>query len=81
MIEDYFCEASKHVNICIDCAKAIGNCPWSEVDVDTGRVKFEEVPGWTVIRVSRRRYVGNRKWDYVEGHQIVACPLFEKDRR
>ncbi len=64
---------SNSVNLCFDCEKACGGCSWSEVNPDTGRVRFEPVPGWK-IQKKRRKY--NRKWTIVD--QIVECPLFER---
>lgn len=64
------------VNICFDCKKSLGQCPWSAIDENTGRVKFEPVPGWKTVKRSRRE---GRKWNIVE--QIIYCPLFDSDRR
>ena len=58
-------------NICFDCDRCFGKCPRSEIDPETGRVKFSPVPGWKTKKKSRK--VG-RKWEVVE--QIVECPLF-----
>jgi hypothetical protein len=58
-------------NICFDCDRSVGKCPWSEVDPETGKVKFEPVPGWKTKKKSRK--IG-RKWEVVE--QIIECPLF-----
>ena len=41
-------------NKCIDCANAYGGCPWTEIDPETGKPKFEPVPGWTAKPVRRR---------------------------
>ena len=62
------------VNICFDCKKSMGKCPWSAIDDDTGRVKFEPIPGWKTVKRSRKE---GRKWLIVE--QIVYCPLFDYD--
>ena len=58
-------------NICFDCDRACGGCSWSEVNPETGRVKFEPIPGWKTVKKSRKN---GRKWEVVE--QIVECPLF-----
>ena len=56
-------------NICWECKKATGFCPWCEVDQETGRIRWGEVPGWTTEIV------------LVNGHprkRIIACPMFER---
>ena len=63
-------------NICFDCERCCGKCPWSEVDAETGRVKFQPVEGWVTQKRSRK--VG-RKWEIVE--QIIECPLFVPSER
>ena len=59
-----------NTNICIDCKKAFGGCPWSE--------SFKPVPGWeaqkTVIR-------NNWKSPGTETYHITACPLFDRDEQ
>lgn len=60
---------SNRANICIDCKKACGGCPWSE--------KFEPVPGWEAQKVSLN--VGDRR--FIETYSITACPLFDKDEK
>lgn len=68
-------------NICFDCKRACGGCSWSEVDDKTGKVKFEPVPGW--IAEPTKLYLGEahgvRK--YGDTYKVMACPLFEEDRR
>ena len=61
-------------NICIECANACGGCSWTEVDEETGRVKFVPVPGWTATAVS---YFGARNRGLTTYH-ITACPLFRQ---
>ena len=58
-------------NICFDCDRACGGCSLSEVNPETGRVKFEPIPGWKTVKKSRKN---GRNWEVVE--QIVECPLF-----
>lgn len=41
-IEDYLKECTQtKANICFDCENACGGCSWSEVDPDTGIIRFE----------------------------------------
>jgi hypothetical protein len=51
------------------------------VDDKTGKVKFEPVPGW--IAEPTKLYLGEahgvRK--YGDTYKVMACPLFEEDRR
>ena len=56
-------------NICWECKHATGFCPWCEVDHETGRIKWGEVPGWTTENVLMNGSVRKR---------IVACPMFEE---
>jgi Fe-S-cluster-containing hydrogenase component 2 len=63
-------------NICFDCDRCYGKCPWSEIDSETGRVKFQPVEGW-VTKVRSRKV--NRKWEVVQ--QIIECPLFVPSER
>ena len=58
-------------NICWDCERACGKCPWSEVDEKTGKVKFRPVPGWRIVK---QRVKTGTHWRTTE--QIVECPLF-----
>ena len=57
-------------HICFDCENCYGGCPWTAVDEETGQVKFEPVPGWTV---KKARVKTGRDWRVVE--QIVDCPM------
>lgn len=61
-------------NICFQCQKACGGCSWSGINPETGKPRFEPVPGWTatpvVLRVSDR---------FEETYQITACPEFVPD--
>lgn len=65
-------------NICWDCEKACGQCPWTAIDPETKEVQFNPVPGW---KTEKKRRKTGRNW--VEVEQIVECPLFERtpDRR
>ena len=74
--------SNNRANICIDCKKSVGLCPWSAVDQKTGKLKFEPVPGWTATKTKMRcsgTLAGAAK--YVDTYSITACPLFEKDER
>lgn len=69
-------------NICIDCKKACGQCPWSEFDPQTGKIRFEPVEGWDAEEVTLfLGAYGNGKKAIVKTYKIKACPLFEKDDR
>ena len=69
---------ASHTNICIECENACGNCSWSAVDPDTGKVLFEPIPGWTAKKVllnyGRRNYKGKKIYD--ETYHITDCPQF-----
>ena len=60
-------------NICFDCENCYGRCPWTAIDPETGKVKFEPVDGWKTQKRSRRN--NGRQWEVVE--QIIECPLFK----
>ena len=68
-------------NICIDCKKACGDCSWSEVNPDTGKVRFEPVPGWTAEEVPFVLTGGNGYRKIETTYKITACPEFEPDER
>lgn len=69
-------------NLCVKCKKAYGGCSWTEVDSNTGRVKFQPIPGWTatkrVLQIDRMRGGYVRA---IETYHITDCPLFEKEER
>lgn len=54
-------------NICFDCAKACGACPWSR--------SFTPVQGWTATPVYRPTNQGKRRVMRA-GYRITACPQF-----
>lgn len=69
-------------NICIDCKRSTGLCPWSAADPKTGKLLFEPVPGWTAEKVKLRCGAGrNGEAQYQDTYSIKACPLFERDER
>ena len=77
-LADYLVPVASQSNICFDCKKACGGCSWTEVNPDTGEVRFEPVSGWT----AEQTYLlvcthGNKKW--VQTFRITACPLFDQD--
>ena len=78
-LADYLVPIDSKSNICFDCKKACGDCSWSEVDPDTGKVRFEPVPGWT----AEKTYMlicprGNEK-KWIPTFRITACPEFDRD--
>lgn len=77
-LEDYLVPSKSTVNICFRCQNACGGCSWSEVDPETGRPRFEPVPGWTAVPSGHYKTVrGKRK--FIESHRITACPEFVPD--
>lgn len=74
-LEDYLVEAGR---LCWRCQNAYGDCPWTEVDPVTEKVKFQPVPGWTATPTRRSTTRGPEKV-IVEGYSIKACPLFIPD--
>lgn len=64
------------VNLCFDCARACGGCPWSEYDPEAERVRFQTIPGWTAEKVTLQP-VGQQ--GFVETYHITDCPLFRPD--
>ena len=70
-------------NICIKCQKACGRCSWSERDFETGKVRFEPIPGWTAKKVLLN--LGNRGdggciKSIAETYHITGCPEFVPDK-
>ena len=61
-------------NICFDYKNACGKCSWSAADPDTGKLKYEPVPGWTAEKSFLK--VGKEN---IETYHITACPQFEPD--
>lgn len=68
---------TKPSSLCLDCKNALGNCSWSEVDPETGKIRFQPVEGWTAEQVPYRRQDGTYETNYL----VVSCPLFEIDAR
>lgn len=59
-------------NICFDCQRACGDCPWSEYDLDREVARFEPVEGWTAKLVTH----SHQGYTY----EITECPLFIPDK-
>lgn len=57
---------SKPKQLCFDCRKAVGGCPWSR--------SFIPIDGWTAEPT-----IINQCYDKTESYQITACPLFVSD--
>lgn len=57
--------------LCLSCAKCYGDCPWSERDPETKRIKFQPVPGWTAEPTWKRGCGAS--------YHVVACPLYVSD--
>lgn len=67
----------KRGNICFDCDNACGDCSWSEMNLETGKPRFEPVPGWTAEKVTLN--LGKGRTDFT--YHITACPLFSNTGR
>lgn len=68
-------------NICFDCQRATGECPWSALDPETGEPAFRPVPGWTAepVRYAMQRYDSDGRMMYDDSFHITACPLYLPD--
>lgn len=76
-LEDYL---YKSVQKCWGCKNAYGGCPWTEVDPDTKRVKFQPIPGWEAKFV--RRKIGSDNYGrprYQDSYAIKSCPMFDPE--
>ena len=66
-------------NICFDCERACGGCSWTEVDPETGKLRWEPVPGWTAEKTYltlQSTSHGKHKKAITETYHIIDCPLF-----
>ena len=63
-------------NICITCQKACGDCSWSEVDLETGKIRFEPVPGWKAKKVLLNLGGTRKEKMVVETYHITYCPEY-----
>ena len=68
-------------NICFGCKRACGGCSWSEVDAQTGKIRFEPVPGWTATKLVKHIDYFKGYHRVMETYHITACPLFEEEKR
>ena len=68
-------------NICFDCQRACGDCPWSELDPETGRPRYAPVPGWTAEKTMLLLGCSNHKRVIKPTYHITDCPLFVSDRK
>lgn len=76
-IEEYYVKTADQ--LCWSCRNACGGCPWTEIDPDTNRPRFQPVPGWTArLRYRDIRHDG-RTHGTVNTYAITACPLFVED--
>lgn len=57
---------------CWSCQKACGGCSWSEVDLQTGKIKYDPVPGWNANKVPYRNPDGSKAHTY----EILDCPEY-----
>ena len=65
--------------LCWKCSKAYGDCEWTEIDPETGRVRFDDVPGWTVERKCVKTKNHGKTVSY-DRTTVIKCPKFEPDR-
>ena len=70
---DYQATRIYGANICIDCKNACGDCEWSETNPETGKIRFQPVPGWTATPVLLAYRHGQEATTY----RITACPKFD----
>jgi hypothetical protein len=71
--------SNNHTNICIDCQRACGGCSWTEVDLETNKIRFEPIPGWTAtpVRLNLGGVVSGPR--FTTTYHITACPLYAPD--
>lgn len=67
---------TKKQTLCWECENACGGCSWSEIDPETGRPRFEPVPGWTAEESSLHMSHGRD----MKSYHITDCPQFKGDR-
>ena len=63
-------------NICFDCERACGGCPWSQYDDDKKRTGFKPAPGWTAEEVMYPVQHWDKGIRWVRTYHITDCPLF-----
>lgn len=75
-LDQYIVKIDENGNLCWDCERACGACPWSAVDPNTDEIRFDPVPGWTARKVTRPVGNGPGGKAWMETYHITACPLF-----
>lgn len=60
---------------CWTCENATGKCSWTEFDSETGKIKFQPVPGWDA-KPTRRRLCGKT---IMESYEVRDCPQYVPD--
>lgn len=75
----YLQTTGESTNICFDCQRACGGCPWSELDPDTNQPRFQPVPGWTAEKVKLNVYGGPNGMVVIDTYHVTDCPLFLRD--
>ena len=70
--------ALSEANICFDCKRASGRCPWSETDPVTNKTRFAPVPGWTAQETMLNLGTSHGKRMWQQTYHITDCPLFER---
>ena len=68
-------ESGYKTNICFDCKKALGLCSWSEVDCETGVIRYQPPEGAVYEEIPYKLWRETTTTMY-----ITRCPLFEPDR-
>lgn len=79
-LEQYLVSCQSRANICFDCKRAVGDCSWSELDPQTGKPRFEPVPGWTAKPSTLyRNERGKRGKHEPYSWRVIACPIFIRE--
>lgn len=71
----------RRTNICFDCQRACGYCSWTETNPETGKTRFEPVPGWTAEKVLLNVAIYADGVKATETYHITECPLFVRDEK
>ena len=71
-LKDYLVKREARTNICFDCQRACGHCPWSS--------EFKPVPGWFAVSTHLCVGASRRGKKFVQTYWIKACPLFVRDK-
>lgn len=78
-LKDYLVPVGQNANICFDCQKACSGCSWSELDYNTGKPRFEPIPGWKAEKVPYCSGWNAYGGKYEDTYHITACPEFVRD--